>query len=184
MTNFRPGGNRRIDRVLSPDFTADLRALSMDDLRARRAMAEQEEVDLSYLRRLLQGRIDIVRAELRRRAGDSDESLVDHLPEVLAEQQPATAYGLGRHSVVEPSRVADHRRRVESLVADVGLSDFAARTDEELRGALEVYTEEEGGVSGHRRAVQKVMDVCSTEVARRYREGEADVATILEREQR
>lgn len=184
MTDFRPGGNRRIDHVLSDEFTADLRGLSMDELRSRRAMAEQEEVDLSYLRRLLQGRIDIVRAELSRRAGDSDESLVDHLAELLAEQQPAVAYGLGRHSVVEPSRINDHRRRVESLVADVTFTDLSARTDEELRAVLETYLAEEEGVSGYRRAVQKVMDLCSTEVARRYREGEADVTTILDREQR
>jgi hypothetical protein len=42
-----PGGQRRIDRVLDPRFT-----------------------DVSYLRRLLQGRLDILRAELARRYRD------------------------------------------------------------------------------------------------------------------
>jgi len=43
-----------------------------------RADAEQEEVDVSYVRRLLQGRIDIISAELERRQNpDSGASLVD-----------------------------------------------------------------------------------------------------------
>src|SRR4030095_11888795 len=42
-----PGGQRRIDRVLDPRFT-----------------------DVSYLRRLLQGRLDILRGELARRYRD------------------------------------------------------------------------------------------------------------------
>jgi hypothetical protein len=38
--------------------------LSLAELRALRRDAQQEEADLSYLRRLLQGRIDILQAEL------------------------------------------------------------------------------------------------------------------------
>ena len=39
----------------------------------RRRDAEQEETDLSYLRRLLQGRIDILRSEQARRAAEQQE---------------------------------------------------------------------------------------------------------------
>lgn len=180
MTDFLPGGSRRIDRVLAADFVSGLGELSMPDLRGRRAEAEQEEVDLSFLRRLLHGRIDIVRAELRRRTGNPDESLVDHLAEVLAENLAGQAHGLGRHTVVEPSRVDTYRRRVELLVADVDMTDLGQRTDEELERALEAYRAEERGVSSQRRAVQAVMDQCSAEIARRYRDGEADVSSLLE----
>ena len=55
-------GNRRLDRVLAPDFLEGLESWSMAELRAARSDAEQEETDLSYLRRLLQGRMDILRA--------------------------------------------------------------------------------------------------------------------------
>ncbi|MDQ6875536.1 MAG: aerial mycelium formation protein [Actinomycetota bacterium] len=180
MTDFLPGGNRRIDRVLAPDFVTALGQLPMPELRGRRAEAEQEEVDLSFLRRLLHGRIDIVRAELRRRTGSPDDSLVDHLAEVLAENLAGQAHGLGRHTAVEPSRVDTHRRRVERLVADVDMTNLGQRTDEELQRALEAYLTEERGVSTQRRAVQAVMDQCSAEIARRYRDGEADVSALLE----
>ncbi len=56
-------GSRRIDRVLAEDYLAGLAEAPLGDVRSLRDEAEQEEADLSYLRRLLQGRIDILRAE-------------------------------------------------------------------------------------------------------------------------
>jgi CheY-like chemotaxis protein len=56
------GGQRRIDRVLDPGFVAGVGQLDLAELHARRE--EAEEADISFLRRLLQGRLDILRAEL------------------------------------------------------------------------------------------------------------------------
>ena len=67
-------GTRRIDRVLSEDYLTALGEQSLAEVRALRDEAEQEEVDLSYIRRLLQGRMDIVRAELSRRDGKTTGS--------------------------------------------------------------------------------------------------------------
>ncbi len=173
-------GNRRIDRVLRDDFLGDLDSLSLADLRSRRDDAEQEEADTSYLRRLVQGRIDILRAELGRREGAGSGSLLADLPQILGEHTPRGApRGLGRHSNVEPSRADEHRRYVESLVADVDLSDVAARTDDELRTALGVFEREESDLSDKRRRIFAVLDVCSAEITRRYRDGEADVSDLL-----
>ncbi|QDY81034.1 hypothetical protein FQU76_14835 [Streptomyces qinzhouensis] len=44
-------------------------ALLLPELRTLRRGSQQDEADLSYVRRLLQGRIDILRAELARRSG-------------------------------------------------------------------------------------------------------------------
>ncbi|MDQ4093290.1 MAG: aerial mycelium formation protein, partial [Actinomycetota bacterium] len=60
MTEVRPGGRQRIDRVLHPGYVAGLSELALAEVRARRDDAAQEETDLSYLRRLLHARIDIV----------------------------------------------------------------------------------------------------------------------------
>ncbi len=179
MTSFRRGGNRRIDRVLDPDFLSNLSELSMDELRDRRRQAEQEEVDHSYVRRLLQGRIDILRAEQARRTGGAKDDLVEHLAEVLADEAPAPAHGLGRHIAVEPSAPGAHRRSYESVLDSVSLSDVGALSDEELQRALDTFIEKERLVSTQRRAIQQVMDRCSDEVGRRYRDGEADVGSLL-----
>jgi len=179
MTSFRQGGHRRIDRVLDPAFLADLTGLEMDELRDRRRQAEQEEVDHSYLRRLLQGRIDIMRAEQGWRVAGSGDDLVAHLSEVLGDEQPASAHGLGRHCTLEPTQPGIHRRHYEVLLDDVSLSDVRARTDKELRATLDIFIAEERRVSVQRRAVQEVMDHFSEEIGRRYRDGEADVTNLL-----
>ena len=174
------GGNRRIDRVLRDDYLADIDAIPMAELRQKRDDAEQEEADVSYLRRLVQGRIDILRAEIGRREGSGSGSLLADLPQILGEVHPRNApRGLGRHSTAEPSRADEHRRYVEALVADVDLSDVAARTDEELAGALETFEREEKELSDKRRRIFAVLDACSAEITRRYRDGEADVADLL-----
>ncbi|MCL2551243.1 MAG: hypothetical protein FWE75_03775 [Actinomycetia bacterium] len=54
--------------------TPDLARLDLAALRALRRDAQQEEADLSYLRRMLHGRIDILQAELRRRDGSAETS--------------------------------------------------------------------------------------------------------------
>lgn len=171
-------GNRRIDRVLAPEFVADLTQVPLDELRQRRHDAEQEETDLSYLRRLLQGRLDILRAELARRDGQETD-LVQALPRILADDSGGAPRGLGRHIAVEPSRADAHRRHVEALIADVDLSDPTAHDDASLRRVLGVLEGEEHKVSESRRAVQRVMDELTGEVTRRYREGDADPSDLL-----
>jgi len=108
MTRPMPGGRRRVDLVLAADFLDGLPELPLSELRAKRREAEQEEADLSYLRRMLHGRISIVQAELRHRDPESDSgSVVDELSSILGDEQRSTR-GLGRHLTVEPSRVDEH----------------------------------------------------------------------------
>ncbi len=174
-----PGGRRRIDKVLAEEFLVGLAEIPLDEVRDRRHDAEQEEADLSYVRRLLQGRMDIVRAELQRRNGTMQGSLIDQLAGILADGPPGPPHGMGRHVTVEPSRVDDHRRAVEQLVADAGVSDVVGRSVDELAGSLTRLEEYERAVSRNRRRVQDVMDRCTAEIARRYQSGEATVDDLL-----
>jgi len=180
-TNPRPGGSRRIDQVLAADFLTGLRQLTLAEVRSRRHEAEQEEVDLSYLRRLLQGRADIIRAEIAHRANpDDDRPFEVRLAEVLGDGERRD-HGRGRHIVVEPSRVDEHRRAGEALVADSSISDITAHTEEQLRADLERVMAVEREVSTNRQRVQVVMDALTEEVGRRYAEGEVDLADVLSR---
>ncbi len=179
MTRPMPGGRRRVDHVLAPEFLAGLAELPLADLRTRRHEAEQEEADLSYLRRMIHGRMSIVEAELRRRdPASTSGSVVDELSQILGDEQRSTR-GLGRHLTVEPSRVDEHRRGEEKIIADAVISDVSARTDDELRDALVRLGEHESEVSEVRRAVQHVMDTLSAELTARYRDGSASVDELL-----
>ncbi len=183
MTEFVVGGRRRIDRVLSPQFITDLQTLTLDDVRARRADADQEEVDLSYARRLLQGRIDLLRAAQSSRRGEgpfsgrqrSDAEIVDALKRILADD-PREDHGLGRHLAAEPSRVGEHRREAERAVADVGGSDPDALSEDALGEAVARLLAIESRVSRARRQVQVVVDTLADEIARRYRLGEVSLS--------
>jgi hypothetical protein len=179
MTRPMPGGRRRVDHVLAPEFLAGLSDLPLDGLRAKRREAEQEEADLSYLRRMIHGRISIVEAELRRRdPASTSGSVVDELSSILGDEERSTR-GLGRHLTVEPSRVDEHRRGEEQIIADAVISDVSARSDAELREALTRLSEHEAEVSEVRRAVQHAMDTLSAELTARYRDGSATVDELL-----
>jgi len=184
MTQYVPGGRRRIDRVLAPTFLEGLAEMDLQQIRDRRADADQEEADLSYARRLLQGRIDLLRAEESSRAGDgplsraprSDSEIVDALARILADG-PRRDRGLGRHLTCSPSRVGEHRREAERAVADVGGTD-TSMSDEELRSAIGHLTDIEQRVSRSRRSVQIVVDTLTEEIARRYRAGEVPALSV------
>ena len=172
-----PGGQRRIDRVLDPAFVEGVDQLGLPELRARREEAEAEEADVSYLRRLLEGRLDILRAELVRRSAGGEQDVAG-LPAILSDDAPGTFSAVPRVQV--PSRAGEHRRRVERLVSDETIARLPELDVEELTRAVEVLAAEEEKVSTHRRAVQRVVDVLRGELARRYRDGTAQVSQLLE----
>jgi hypothetical protein len=174
-----PAGIRRIDRVLAPEYLFGVSKRPLDEVRAMRAETEQEETDLSYLRRLLQGRLDILQAEQARRRGEGPGgSLIDSLPQILADDRTAPR-GSGRWATVEPSELDSQRRWVEALVSDSEVSDPSRHDDDTLARLVDVLDHEEREVSRKRRAVQAVMDACTAELGRRYRDGAADVGDLL-----
>jgi len=55
-----------LGRLLTDSYLSGIESKSLDDIRALRAECQDAEVALSYLRRLAQGRLDIVNAYLVR----------------------------------------------------------------------------------------------------------------------
>ncbi len=163
----------------------DLGALRLPELRRLRRTSQQDEADLSYLRRLLQGRIDILRAELARRlharapeAAAPDPAIVERLSEILADA-PSTHRSSARHVTLGTPHGEEYRLLAAEMLAEVELSDLDARTDEELHTAMGRLVRHEQQVSRRRQALQRTADDCSAEIARRYREGEAQVDDLL-----
>lgn len=189
----RPPVQRSVGQVLPGVPTHDLAALGLPELRELRRSAQQDEADLSYVRRLLQGRIDILRAEVARRArprtgavgrdpgaaGTAEWPLVvDRLPEILTDG-PARHRSSARHVTLGTPHSEEYRRLAADMLAEVALSDLVARTDEELNTAMGRLVRYEQQVSRRRQETQRTADDCSAEIARRYREGEAQVDDLL-----
>ncbi|MCV2490378.1 aerial mycelium formation protein [Geodermatophilus sp. YIM 151500] len=179
MTPKTPAGGAAVDALLEPAFLERATSAPMTEVRRLRRQAEQEEVNLSYTRRLLQGRLDIVRRELQRRAEHDGRSLVDLLPEILAEKGRGPAHGLGRHQTVQPHAPDEYEAWVNGLAPGVDLSAVTDLSDDKLERAARALADAESDLSERRRGVQQVMDTLAGELARRYRDGEADVAALL-----
>jgi hypothetical protein len=171
----------------------DVVVLRLPELRTLRRDAQRDEADLSYVRRLLQGRIDILRAELARRGerrmtgsasghlslvGQGNPSVVERLSEILTDA-PARYRSSARHVTVGTPHGEQYRALAADMLAEVELSDLAARTDEELVAGLGRLVRYEQQVSRQRQQLQRTADDCSAEIARRYREGEAQVDDLL-----
>nr|WSX51139.1 AmfC protein [Streptomyces sp. NBC_00974] len=152
-------------------------ALGLPELRTLRRDAQRDEADLSYVRRLLQGRIDILRAELARRT-DPEAPVVDRLSQILADA-PSTRSASARHVTLGTPHGEEYRLLAAEMLSDVELSDLGARTDEELHEGLGRLVRYEQQVSRRRQQLQRTADDCSTEITRRYREGEAQVDDLL-----
>ncbi|MEV6169045.1 aerial mycelium formation protein [Streptomyces sp. NPDC051954] len=180
-TNLRPPAQRTDSpwpwpATASPEH--DLTALSLPELRTLRRDAQRDEADLSYVRRLLQGRIDILRAELARRGPAGQASVVDRLPEILTDA-PARHRSSARHVTLGTPHSEEYRQLAADMLAEVELSDLGARTDLELNTAMGRLVRYEQQVSRRRQRLQRTADDCSGEIARRYREGEAQVDDLL-----
>lgn len=173
-------------RLPSDASEPELPALSLPELRTLRREAQRDETDLSYLRRLLQGRIDILRAEVARRTPtgaasvevSEEASVVERLAEILRDA-PARHRSSARHVTLGTPQGEEYRRLAAEMLAEIELSDLGARTDLELStatGRLERYEQQ---ISRRRQRLQRTADECSAEIARRYREGEAQVDDLL-----
>jgi hypothetical protein len=165
-----PGGNRRIDQVLSPGFAEGLDGLDDAEVRRRRDLSRAERDYLSLLRRLVQGRIEILRAEQeRRRTGTDSSPVVERLGDILSEETRGPSRGEAPVMTLSADEVALARRRVERLVSDAHLSNLDALSDRDLEDSLARLQEEERSVSDTRSSVMGIHDALQEDMKRRLR---------------
>lgn len=155
----------------------DLTSLALNEVRELRRAAVREEGDIGYVRRLLQGRIDILQAEGRRRV-TPDAGLLEALPSILADG-PSAQRPSARHVTVTTPVGEEYRRLAEDMLGEVELSDPSALTDDELHDALGRLARCEARLSRRRQDLHRTADACGAEIARRYREGEAQIDDLL-----
>ena len=164
-------GNRRIDKIRDPAFVQGLADLALEDLRARRDDCLAEREYLSLLRRLLQGRAEILKAEVEGRSSGETVPLVDRLSEILADDDhPVTSRGEAVRIAIPEEEMLLARRRVERLAGDPEISDPSALDDDALAAAITALATEEEGVSDARRDVFDALDALQDELKRRYKD--------------
>ena len=160
---------RRIDRILAEGYTDGLDAHSVDELHVMERECLEVETEVSYIRRLAQGRIDILEAERdRRAAGGSLGDLIASLPEILADAGARSDQGNTRaQSVLAPADGIEWNRGVERLVSDATLVNLPTLSEGELQATLGQLREFEQDLSRRRRSLHAVIDSLTHELADR-----------------
>lgn len=159
---------RRIDHVLAPEYLDGLDDQPIDQLRRMERDCVEIETEVSYVRRLAQGRIDILEAERdRRAAGGSVGDLIAALPKILADDGRSGVADTRAQPVLAPSDSITWNRGLERLINDATLVNLPNISDAELQATLAQLRELEEDVSGRRRSVHAVLDAVTHAVAAR-----------------
>jgi hypothetical protein len=172
------------DRFLSPDLLDGLATRPIDEVRTLRAECVEVETGLSYLRRMVQGPLDIVHREQARRASGTEggdlATLVDELPDLLAEHTRSA--GVGRlPQTLEPTTVDPAlEAELDALVGGGRVATVADMSDSDLDELATGLTAFERKVSEQRHAYFERIDALQAELTRRYRTGEASVESLLD----
>jgi hypothetical protein len=161
---------RRIDRVLQPEWTENLGELDLAELRSRRDTTEDVESQVSYYRRLLHGRMDLLDFELSRRGGDEERSLLEALPDILAKGMILGNEPTLRHiEVMPPLPESTGKRLIDKIMDDGVLAQLPDLSDEEIADALEKLRDFESQLSAQRKQLFLVIDKIQDEIVERYR---------------
>ncbi len=172
---------RLIERIVDPTFLEGLDEKSLEELRAMREECREGENEVSFERRLAQARIDILSAELDRRAGVASGDLMSRLPEILATESRSGMSPLPERApdFSIPRNADIPRRRVEEIVGEQTLANLSQISTDEVRGILASLGEHERELSERRKAIHEVMDRIQAEIVRRYVTGQADPTAAL-----
>jgi multidrug efflux pump subunit AcrA (membrane-fusion protein) len=175
------------DRLASTLELGAIGELSMSELRQRRSDLQAIEQALSYVRRLAQGRLDILIDEQAYRAGGSGardaSALVASLPKILSEH---VAGGGNRGALPEVDLPAGNLAEIDEILASVDhmidarqISDLNSVSSDDLTAAIDGLTAIEHRVSQVRRSFHTPIDALQQEIVRRYKSGEASVDALL-----
>ena len=173
---------RRIDQVTDPAYVQDLGSLSMEELRNRRRVLDDLDTEFSFYRRMLHGRMDLLSFEMRRRSGEETRTLIEALPQILADgiDGPSRNTIPKDLSLALPELAGSGNRSIDRVLGDGFLAHLPSLEDAELEEIQTALTEAEHQISAQRRSVYDVHDRVSEEITRRYREGLADPTDLFE----
>lgn len=173
------------DHLIDPSFMEGIEEKPLTELRAMRAECEQVESALSFSRRVLHGRLDIVGNEqARRRNGDEGRDLtelVDRLPSILAEHQSRPPSSQNRLVVTVPAEcVSDELvELLDSVAGPDTLAHLAKLSDYEVQQLMDRLGDLERQLSVARRSLHERIDAVQQEITVRYKRGEATFEGLL-----
>lgn len=166
-----------LQRVLEPAYLAGVTDVATADLRRMRNECTDLENGVSYVRRLAQGRLDVLVEETTRRAAGGGGDLADlvaRLPELLSDGVRAPGSGRVDRELDPPDEVVIPLTAVlDGVVGPSIMTEVAALGDDELSAAVIALRDVEMRFSADRRSLHDTIDALNQELARRIAAGEA-----------
>lgn len=163
--------------MLDPTYLAGIADAPTDQIRAMRAECTDLENGASYVRRLAQGRLDLLAEETKRRAeggGGNLHDLVEGLADMMSDGVRAPGSGRVDQQLDPPDHVvAPLSDALDAVVGPAVVTAVADLEDDELRRALTGIRHFEDQLSTARRTLHGAIDSLNTELARRIAAGEA-----------
>lgn len=172
-----------LSTLLADDALADIGTRPIGDLRSFRYTAGQVESDVSLVRRIAQGRLDIIGHEVQRRKGSDESAAVDDLlydlPDILADPSEASAPSGRAIEINDPgATAASLGHRLDNAISPGELSGVGELSDERLDQSFVRVSEMEQELSDIRRKLHDRIDAVQQEIGRRYRDGEASIESF------
>ena len=166
-----------LDRVVDPGYLSGLAEQSTDELRGMRVKCSDLENGVSYVRRLAQGRLDLMVAELGRRdsgSGGDAAGLVAQLPDLLSGGGRAAGSGRLTGDLEPPEEVVGPlTQRLDAAAGPGAISGVTDLDDAGLTAGVAALRDFESRLSEARQSVHATVDAINEELAQRYRAGES-----------
>jgi hypothetical protein len=170
-------------RLFAPDYLEGLPQRTLDDVRAMRAECQEAETVVSYLRRVAQGRLDVVHAFLDHRTGGDgvgDLEVVDLLPSIIG-SGPPRPQGFGRlPSQMSPDTEKDGlTAEIDEVLDATRIGELPTMSEDDLRSVAEALTVVEARISDQRKSLHERIDALQAEIVSRYKTGDITPDDLL-----
>jgi len=168
-------GKRKADRIFEEAYLEGLRSWPQELLTEKRSECMALEEEISYNRRLLQGRLDILTHALQAKAAGSETSsaeLVQNLPSILANQGPQTS--LGRHLSLDIPTGPSEARRGEDTLA--GFQNLEGLSTEELSSVTQDLKANQNKLSDERKRLHHIIDQLDQELVKRHQNAQSTLS--------
>ncbi|MBJ7368514.1 MAG: hypothetical protein JHC65_08655 [Ilumatobacteraceae bacterium] len=151
---------------------SDATHLSLSELRAQRSALQRQEDAVSFVRRLTQGRIDLVLDEERRRATKAPApsgTLTERLANVFGQEHGGGSARPPRETDVP----ADHPLLVQldELCEEFSFENLESLTDADISALRDALTLFEQSCSQQRHQMFEQIDALTAELVARLRDG-------------
>lgn len=166
-----------LSRAVDPVYLDGLTDVALESVREKRAECSDLEDGVSFVRRMAQGRLDVLVAEANSRAegaGGDLASVVDGLAVTLSENVMASGSGRVDVNVEPPAQIVQELTAVlDARVPASVVSAVAELSDDDLAASVEGLKQFEQELSSSRRSLHETIDALNHELARRIVDGDS-----------